>query len=372
MANDLVFLPAKKSDLAALLEIESQCFQSDRISKRSFKHWMTQEDAVFLVAHSGESVAGYGLVIGHRGTSLARLYSLAVSPNFQGHGIAAKLLTELEQQSLAAGRLYLRLEVAKKNTGAIALYKKLGYTEFGEYQDYYEDHDDALRMQKSIWKQRTLTPAQPLPWVMQTTDFTCGPASLMMAMAHHQTEPEPSAEEELDIWRTATTIFMTSGHGGTHPFGLALAARARGFDVHVRVNSEQPLFVEGVRTEHKKEVMTLVHNRFLTQANEQQVAIVYEAPTLDWIEQQLAISASVIVLISTFQLDRKKAPHWVAITHMDEQFIYVHDPDVGEHQTPLDCQHVPIARAQFDSMSAFGKDKLRTAISISRSDVAAG
>ena len=52
---------------------------------------------------------------------------------------------------------------------------------------------------------------------------------------------------------------MTSGLGGTHPFGLALAARRRGFRAEVCVNTDQPLFIDGVRTENKKKIMGLTH-----------------------------------------------------------------------------------------------------------------
>ena len=40
---------------------------------------------------------------------------------------------------------------------------------------------------------------------------------------------------------------MTSGHGGCHPLGLALAARQRGFSAETWINLQQPLFVDGVR-----------------------------------------------------------------------------------------------------------------------------
>ncbi len=54
---------------------------------------------------------------------------------------------------------------------------------------------------------------------------------------------------------------------------------------------------------------------------------------------------------------------------MDDQCIYVHDPDpsVDENsQLPLDCQYVPIARDDFDKMSAFGSNRLRAAVVLSQ------
>ncbi|MEI8641673.1 N-acetyltransferase [Pseudoalteromonas sp. Hal099] len=86
----------------------------------------------------------------HKGTRLARLYSLAVIPTVQGKGIAKMLLAALEKQTSERGRIYLRLEVAVNNESAIGLYKSMGYRVFGQYSDYYDDHSDALRMQKNI------------------------------------------------------------------------------------------------------------------------------------------------------------------------------------------------------------------------------
>jgi hypothetical protein len=39
--------------------------------------------------------------------------------------------------------------------------------------------------------------------------FTCGPAALMMAMHGLNRDYQPSREEEINLWREATTIFMT-------------------------------------------------------------------------------------------------------------------------------------------------------------------
>src|SRR5690554_5390758 len=120
----------------------------------------------------------------------------------------------------------------------------MGYTIFGSYEDYYEDHQDALRMQKRIRYIPQNLLARQTPWFQQTTEFTCGPAALMMAMASLDGRHAPNQGDELQIWREATTIFMTSGHGGTHPVGLALAARKRGFEATAFVNQSEPLFVE--------------------------------------------------------------------------------------------------------------------------------
>jgi ribosomal protein S18 acetylase RimI-like enzyme len=362
---------AENADLDALLELEKVSFSSDRLSRRSFRHWIKSEHGHLWVVDEGGEILGYGLLWCHKGTRLARLYSIAIAPEARGRGLAKSLLEQLEALALKDGRLFLRLEVAKGNPAAISLYESMGYRIFGEYQDYYDDHSDALRMQKQIRQhshqaQRAKAAFEPVRWYQQTTDFTCGPASLMMAMSKVDENIQPNRSVELDMWREATTIFMTSGHGGCHPVGLALAAKKRGFDAQVYMNTEAPLFLDGVRSDEKKEVMQLVHEQFVAQAHEQSIPLVYADVQQEDISTWLDQGFGVLVLISTYRLDGKKAPHWVAIIEMDEDCFYVHDPDVADDQQPLDCQYLPIARSDFEQMSTFGVGRLRTAIAIRR------
>jgi len=242
----VTFRRASPDDLDTLEQIENRCFEGDRLNRRSLRNWIKAPHGEFIVALKQDRVVGYGLVWCHKGTRLARLYSLALLPDMRGSGTAARLMRELESATAGRGYLFMRLEVAKSNASAVALYRRSGYRVFGEYHDYYEDHSDALRMQKTI-RYLSIDKTQRLtPWYQQTTPFTCGPAALMMAMASLDETRVVDQKQELDIWREATTIFMTTGHGGCHPLGLALAASQRGFSVEVLINTEGPLFVDGV------------------------------------------------------------------------------------------------------------------------------
>lgn len=359
------FRAAEPSDVDALWQLEQTCFSSDRLSRRRFKHWIAAETGILLVAlDASDTLCGYALVWCHRGTRLSRLYSLAVAPSTRGSGLGKALLQEAEQTAADMGRLYMRLEVAKANKVAISLYESLGYRVFGEYIDYYEDHSDALRMQKRIAAPMRNESAPQMPWYQQTTKFTCGPAALLMAMASQDNSFLPSQAAELAIWREATTIYMTTGLGGTHPVGLALAAKRRGFDVQVWLNKEDVLFVEGVRSEEKKQLMTVVHEQFMQQAADEDLTVNWSVMTQVDIEQALAEGFSVIVLISTYRLDGRKAPHWVAVSGSDKHCFYLHDPDLDDDQVAIDAQHVPIAREDFDKMTSFGANRLRTAVAI--------
>src|SRR5690606_3851080 len=112
------------------------------------------------------------------------------------------------------GCLVLRLEVREDNEVAIRLYEGLGFHRTGRRDAYYEDGASALRFERTALTHRTPARSLDLPYYAQTLDFTCGAACLMMALRYFQPDIYFSRALELDLWRTATTVFMTSGIGG--------------------------------------------------------------------------------------------------------------------------------------------------------------
>lgn len=358
---EIKFRNAIPEDLPALLELENQCFEHDRLTPRSFQWMISRAHASLLVAQGDAGLLGYALLLFHRGTSLARLYSIAISHLARGRGLGRQLLEQAEQKAVEHDCAYLRLEVRPDNSSAIALYESAGYRRFAQVSDYYEDHSAALRYEKRVLK-RDGAEARKVPYYAQTTDFTCGPACLLMAMAALHPGRELARREEVQIWREATTVFMTSGHGGCSPQGLALAAWRRGFRVRLQLSAEGPLFLDGVRQENKKEVMRLVHDAFCAELDQSDVEQIHGGQ-LD-LRHVLAIGGLPLVLISNYRLTRAKAPHWVLVTGCDEDFVYLHDPDTdhSRHRQAVDCQHLPVSHAQFQRMSLFGGHKLRASV----------
>ncbi len=246
--------PGQPEDIDALLVIEERAFETDRISRRSFRRFLASPTAALIVAEVGGAIAGYALLLFRRSTALSRLYSIAVDEAFRGRGLGQVLLDAAEAESYERGAIVMRLEVREDNASAIRLYTERGYRQFGTHPDYYEDHATALRFEKLLGPPgRPPTPA--IPFYEQQTDFTCGPACIMMAMAWRDATVRLDLALELNLWREATTIFMTSGHGGCDPFGLAVSLRRRGFLPEVHVSHDGPYFLDGVRHAEKRRMM---------------------------------------------------------------------------------------------------------------------
>jgi len=357
-------------DVKALVQIENRCFEIDRMSSRSIVHMVKKANCDFIVARQADLIIGYILILYHAGTHLARLYSFAVLPEYRGSGIGVQLLEEGERQATARDCVYMRLEVHPKNSGAIHMYERHGYYPFGLLKDYYEDHADALRYQKRILHRENQLDFLPIPYYQQTTEFNCGPASLIMAMQALNKDIKASRSLELQLWREATTIYMTSGLGGCSPQGLALAAWRRGFRVEVTINSQQPLFLDGVRNDEKKAVMELVHQDFMDQISETDILLSYNKITMAELEEKFRRGGIPLVLVSSYSFTRNKAPHWIVISGMDETFVYIHDPAEDEefNRSQTDNIYLPIDRRSFDKSFRFGRTGLRTSVVIYKRD----
>lgn len=367
--DDIRVRAAEIEDLDALVSLEEQGFSGDRLSRRQLRHLLTRGHAALLVAEDPDAgtVLGDVVLLFRRGTAIARLYSIAVHPRARGRGLGRHLLERAEEAAWARERAWIRAEIRTDNTASIHLFESSGYRRFGEYADYYDDHGDAWRYEKALDPALRPTLAR-VPFYRQTLDFTCGPAALIMAMKALDPSLAPDRALELRIWREATTIFMTSGYGGCGPYGLALAADARGFPVETLVSTPGVHMVDSVRSPEKKEVIALVQADMEAEMRERGLPVRYESLSLEEMEARFHAGEIPVVLISSWQIYEERAPHWVVVTGFDEHFVYVHDPFVDEGELLSDSMNMPVGRDQFRRMSRYGRRGLQAAVFVGPPD----
>lgn len=99
----------------------------------------------YLVAENG------GLVVGHAGimyvANEGHVTTVAVDPEWQGRGVATRLVSALCHHARNRKTAALTLEVRVNNERAIALYRRFGFAPAGVRKNYYsETNEDALIM----------------------------------------------------------------------------------------------------------------------------------------------------------------------------------------------------------------------------------
>lgn len=98
-----------------------------------------------LIARYGGHAAGC-LVIAARASRRLEIKRLWTDPNYRGRHIATSLLDEAHAHAVRVDAKAIQLSVWEWRTGAIALYKKIGFTETSTW----EDRDQLICMVQAV------------------------------------------------------------------------------------------------------------------------------------------------------------------------------------------------------------------------------
>ena len=360
---------ASTDDLEGLLALEESAFSGDRISRRSWRRLVRSSSATVTIARDTldmpPHMVGSAVILQRSNSSVARLYSIAVASEARGRGVSIALLEDATRRMRGAGAAVLRLETRIDNVAAQRLFASQGFLVSGRKPGYYDDGQDALLFQKSLWDLGSADRDTALnaPYYGQTLDFTCGPCALMMAMAALDSSTEMDRAEEIRIWREATTVFMAAGHGGCGPHGLALAAERRGFKSTVYAPSGKAMFVESVRDPRKKEVIALVEADFRTALAATRSKLVSASMSAAQLVDHLHQGRVPIVLISLWRLHGEVGPHWVVVAGFDGHAFRILDPMVAPGSAN---PQMTITVDEFHRITRYGRRRQTAAVVISK------
>ncbi len=208
-----------------------------------------------------------------------------------------------------------------------------------------------------------------VPHYNQTTDFTCGPSSLLMAMRALDPRIDVSRTHELLLWREANTIFMGGPHhGGCGATGLALAAHRRGFAVEVWVNHKGTLLGSRPKDKDRARVMSLLQQADLAEMKRLKIPYRIGARSIDDLRRDMDGGAIPVVLVNMHYIHQDPTAHWVVVTGIDDETVTVNDPwiskDKGHTRRTVTDYIVP--RREFPSMTAYGPRKERATVLLRR------
>jgi len=164
-----------------------------------------------------------------------------------------------------------------------------------------------------------------IPFYRQHYEFTCGPASLMMAMKYFDANLPLTRNVEMDIWRESNMIEIY----GTSRFGLAYSAATRGFCARATSNTGGIDYVDRLALpieDLNEEMLKLLFNERKARCKKLGVEEKLEAITSESIYNSLASGHIPLVVTNALFLRGENLPHWIAITGIDDKFMYFNNP----------------------------------------------
>ena len=131
-----------------IAQLEKLCF-SDPWSEKSIESELSCRLSLWFVALEGETVVSY--VGSQTVIDESDMMNIAVHPNYRRQGIAEAMIDALVNALRDKGSRALSLEVRASNDPAIALYKKIGFSQVGRRPNYYRNpREDALILRKEF------------------------------------------------------------------------------------------------------------------------------------------------------------------------------------------------------------------------------
>lgn len=135
-------------DLEQAAALEAQSF-SRPWSREAFADALEKEYYQYLVAVDENTQQVLGMCGMIRTLEEGGITNVAVREDARKQGIAYRMLTELMRRAEKEGVTEYTLEVRKSNAAAIALYRKLGFTEEGIRTSFYDmPVEDAVMMRR--------------------------------------------------------------------------------------------------------------------------------------------------------------------------------------------------------------------------------
>jgi hypothetical protein len=159
-----------------------------------------------------------------------------------------------------------------------------------------------------------------IPFYRQHYDFTCGPASLMMAMKYLVRDTPLAKDLEIDIWREGNLVAVL----GTSRYGLAYSAVLRGFSARVSSNAGGIDFVEKFVPPLEGPAMQLLERR--TRCRKRGVRERQQTITGKTIRESLFSNHVPLIVTNSLFCSKEDVPHWVAVTGIDDKFLYFSNP----------------------------------------------
>jgi ribosomal-protein-alanine N-acetyltransferase len=130
--------------------MDQDCFPPGiAYSRQELKVYVRRHGAITLVATDADTGQIGGFIVVHGGRA-GHVITIDVAASARRVGLGSMLLRAAEERLRSVGARAVGLETAVDNIGALAFYKRHGYSVTKTWPRYYSNGVDALVLRKSL------------------------------------------------------------------------------------------------------------------------------------------------------------------------------------------------------------------------------
>lgn len=181
-------------------------------------------------------------------------------------------------------------------------------------------------MARSPAKPAALPLSIRVPYYAQTSDFSCGPACALMALAYFDRTLPKDRRTEFGLWRETNLIAVR----GTDPYGLAIPFLRRGYRVrgviepHLRFRRSR--LKEHLGNDALVRLAYYAADEVRREARSLGLEEVPRIPDLQDVRAMLEAGSVPLALVHMGIVHDYDVPHWVVVTGLGDGWVRLNDP----------------------------------------------
>jgi len=168
-----------------------------------------------------------------------------------------------------------------------------------------------------------------VPYYAQSSDFTCGPACVLMVLKHFRPRLEIDRDFEFEIWRQCNMV----GVKGADPYGLTVPLMDAGYEVRLLTQRKQAINTAQWRRRLRRrfssdevELSLLGMRQNHRRALRRHLKVVFKRPVVEDIIRRIAEGFVPIALVHMGVVHSLNIPHWVVVTGANSEEVRFNDP----------------------------------------------
>jgi ABC-type bacteriocin/lantibiotic exporter with double-glycine peptidase domain len=196
-----------------------------------------------------------------------------------------------------------------------------------------------------------------VPYYQQSSEFTCGPACVLMVMKHFEPKLEIGRSLEFEIWRQCNMI----GIKGADPYGLTVPLIDAGYAVRLltkRRGTIDSAFwkrrLHRIFSAEEIELSLFGMKQNWTRARSRHLHVTFKRPVVTDVVRGVSEGFIPIALVHMGVVHSLNIPHWVVVTDADHESVFFNDPYRPKGRKGLRLSHTKFQKILDDIGTRIG------------------